>query len=155
MQSMLPSGRRLAIDYGEVRIGLAISDITGLIAAPHKTLIHDSDDISRSITAIIESIGEEEIMVVYVGLPLHLSGEESSSSQKARIFATALKEEIGSKINVRLVDERLSTKSAVNQAHLIGRKLDRDEIDQMAAVSILEFALNVERSSGNLAGNDL
>lgn len=152
---MLPSGRRLAIDYGDVRIGLAISDFTGLIASPYKTLVDDSSDNSKSIAAIVELTLLEEISVVYVGLPLHLSGEESSSSQKAKVFATALKEAIGSKITVRLLDERLSTKSAVNQSHSIGKKLDRDQIDQMAAVSILESALNAERVSGGLAGNGL
>lgn len=152
---MLPSGRRLAIDYGDVRIGLAISDFTGLIASPYKTLVDDSSDNSKSIAAIVELTLLEEISVVYVGLPLHLSGEESSSSQKAKVFATALKEAIGSKIKVRLLDERLSTKSAVNQSHSIGKKLKRDEIDQMAAVSILESALNAERVSGGLAGNGL
>lgn len=152
---MLPSGRRLAIDYGDVRVGLAISDITGLLATPYQTVLHHSSGDAGSIDAVSKIINAEEIAVVYVGLPLHLSGEESASSEKARRFASALKNKVGPKTIVRLIDERLSTKSAVDQAHSMGRKLEREKIDQMAAVSILEFALNAERNSENLAGHEL
>ena len=56
---------------------------------------------------------------------------------------------------IQLLDERLSTKVAINQANAMGKKLGRDEVDQMAAVAILEFALTVEKSVGNFAGNGI
>ena len=152
---MLPSGRRLAIDYGDVRIGLAISDITALVASPLRTIKNSGDNSAAVIQEVASIIQDEAISVVYIGLPIHLSGGEGTSTEKVRDFAQELRSHIASHIETRLVDERLSTKSAINQARSMGKKLTRDDVDQMAAVAILEFALHWESSSGRLAGDEI
>ena len=152
---MLPSGRRLAIDYGDVRIGLAISDITALVASPLRTIKNSGDNSAAVIQEVASIIQDEAISVVYIGLPIHLSGGEGTSTEKVRDFAQELRSHIASHIETRLVDERLSTKSAINQARSMGKKITRDDVDQMAAVAILEFALHWESSSGRLAGDEI
>ena len=152
---MLPSGRRLAIDYGDVRIGLAISDTTALVASPLRTIKNRIDNVVALNQEIASIVHDEAISVVYIGLPIHLSGGEGTSTEKVRHFAQELRSYIGSHIEMRLVDERLSTKSAISQAKSIGKKLTREDVDQMAAVAILEFALQWESSSGRLAGDEI
>jgi putative Holliday junction resolvase len=152
---VLPSGRRLAIDYGDVRIGLAISDITALVASPLRTIKNSVDNSAVVIQEVASIVQDEAISVVYIGLPIHLSGGEGTSTEKVRDFAQELRSHIASHIETRLVDERLSTKSAINQARSMGKKLTRDDVDQMAAVAILEFALHWESSSGRLAGHEI
>jgi putative Holliday junction resolvase len=152
---VLPSGRRLAIDYGDARIGLAISDITALVASPLRTIKNSVDNSAVVIQEVASIVQDEAISVVYIGLPIHLSGGEGTSTEKVRDFAQELRSHIASHIETRLVDERLSTKSAKNQARSMGKKLTRDDVDQMAAVAILEFALHWESSSGRLAGDEI
>jgi len=152
---MLPSGRRLAIDYGDVRIGLAISDTTALVASPLRTIQNSVDNVVALNQEIASIVLDDAISVVYIGLPIHLSGGEGASAEKVRHFAQELRNYIGSHIEMRLVDERLSTKSAISQAKSIGKKLTREDVDQMAAVAILEFALQWESSSGRLAGDEI
>ena len=152
---MLPSGRRLAIDYGDVRIGLAISDTTALVASPLRTIKKSGDNSAAALQEVASIIQDEAISVVYIGLPIHLSGGEGTSTEKVRDFAHELRSHIASHIETRLVDERLSTKSAINRARSMGKKLNRDDVDQMAAVAILEFALHWESSSGRLAGDEI
>ena len=152
---MLPSGRRLAIDYGDVRIGLALSDITALVASPLRTIKNSGDNSAAVIQEVASIVQDEAISFVYIGLPIHLSGGEGTSTEKVRHFAQELRSYIGSHVEIRLVDERLSTKSAINQARSMGKKLTRDDVDQMAAVAILEFALQWESSSGRLAGDEI
>ncbi|HRD09270.1 MAG TPA: Holliday junction resolvase RuvX [Candidatus Nanopelagicaceae bacterium] len=152
---MLPSGRRLAIDFGDVRIGLAVSDTTALVASPLRTIKNSDDNVVAVNEEIASIVLDEAISVVYIGLPIHLSGGEGTSAEKVRHFAQELRSYIGSHIEMRLVDERLSTKSAISQAKSIGKKLTREDVDQMAAVAILEFALQWESSSGRLAGDEI
>ena len=152
---MLPSGRRLAIDFGDVRIGLAVSDTTALVASPLRTIKNSDDNVVAVNEEIASIVLEEAISVVYIGLPIHLSGGEGTSAEKVRHFAQELRSYIGSHMEMRLVDERLSTKSAISQAKSIGKKLTREDVDQMAAVAILEFALQWESSSGRLAGDEI
>ena len=152
---MLPSGRRLAIDYGDIRIGLAISDTTALVASPLRTIQNSVDNVVALNQEIASIVLDDAISVVYIGLPIHLSGGEGTSTEKVRHFAQELRSYIGSHIEMRLVDERLSTKSAVSHAKSIGKKLTREDVDQMAAVAILEFALQWESSSGRLAGDEI
>ncbi len=147
---MLPSGRRLAVDYGAVRVGIAISDPSGIIATPFQTFSNE-----EALVQICKTIVEYEITVVYVGLPLHLSGLESNSSSKARDFSLKLRESIPGQIEVRLLDERLSTKTATEKAIIGQGKVDRARIDQLAAAEILENALQIEKASEKLAGHEI
>jgi putative Holliday junction resolvase len=147
-------GARLAIDYGERRIGIAKSDNSGLIASPVVTL-DNSESTDNVFSAIKDIVTESNAMLVYIGLPLHLSGKESASSEKARVFAGLLKQHLPQEVQIRLLDERLTTSSAVGELKNAGLKSSRQSIDQLAAVKILEFALEVERLSGEAAGNEV
>ena len=135
--------RRLAIDVGSARVGLAISE--GTLALPLETLVADADVVAR-ISDIVRS---KDVSVLYVGLPLNLRGEFTASTHKAIAFAKSL-EGIG--LTVRMIDERLTTKSAQQMLQKSGKKVkeSREYIDAAAAALILDFALSSER--GNLAG---
>lgn len=137
----------MAIDYGDVRVGVAISDSAGILAAPYKT--YSQDEVLSMLNAVIEQL---EVKAIYVGLPLHLSGQPGESAQKAERFAQNLKLQTSSNVSIRLIDERLSSKSAQDKAVMAGRKVDRSSIDQWAAVEILESALQFEKSNSCLAG---
>jgi putative Holliday junction resolvase len=138
--------RRLAVDVGSARIGLAISE--GTLALPLETLVADAQAIAR----IQEIATSRDVEVVYVGLPLNLKGEFTASTTKAIEFAQLL-ESVG--LVVRMIDERLTTKSAQNMLQKAGKKVkeSREYIDAQAAALILDFALSSER--GNLAGMTL
>jgi putative Holliday junction resolvase len=137
----LPSGRRLAIDYGQVRSGIALSDINGLIATPLETIL------SSTLLDRLREIGSEyEISAIYLGLPAHLSGVEGESARLVREMARKIAD---IKIApVYLVDERLSTKSAINAKELV----ERFGVDAVAAAEILELSLSGERNSGKRFG---
>jgi putative Holliday junction resolvase len=147
-------GARLAIDYGERRIGIAKSDNSRLIASPVVTL-NNSESTENVYSVIKDIVTESDAMLVYIGLPLHLSGKESASSEKARAFAGLLKQYLPQEVQIRLLDERLTTSSAVGELKNAGLKSSRESIDQLAAVKILEFALEVERLSGEAAGHEV
>ena len=138
--------RRLAVDVGSARIGLAISE--GTLALPMETLPADEHAVGR----IEEVAKSKEVDVVYIGLPMNLKGEFTASTHKAIEFAQSL---AGSGLTIRLIDERLTTKSAQRILQSSGKKVkeSREYIDAQAAALILDFALNSER--GGLAGISL
>lgn len=150
----MKQGPRLAIDYGERRIGIAKSDEARLIASPVVTL-DNSESRDEVYSAIKDIVEDSKVRVIYIGLPLHLSGKESASSEKVRIFAGLLKQYLPQEVQVRLLDERLTTSSAIGELKNAGLKSSRESIDQLAAVKILEFALEVERLSGGAAGHEV
>ena len=125
-----------------------MSDRSGIVASPLTTV--SPDDLEEYLLKLRV---EEEIAVIYIGLPLHLSGKEGSASAMARATASQLKESLG--IPVRLLDERLTTVSAVQKTVERGERPQRSLIDQEAAVALLDFALQAERISGDLAGHDV
>jgi putative Holliday junction resolvase len=137
----LPNGRRVAIDFGQVRCGIASSDALGLLPSPLETVATE-----KIIERIKELSDEQSILTIYIGLPAHLSGAEGSSAQLTREFASKLAQlRIAP---VHLVDERLSTKSASAATELV----DRFGIDAVAAAMILELALAGEKASGKHFG---
>jgi putative Holliday junction resolvase len=144
-------GVRLGIDLGDVRIGVARSDPDGLIATPVETVARGPGDLQR-LSALA---AEHDAVEAVVGLPRSLSGGEGPAAAKARVFAAALAGVLGAAgIEVRLVDERLSTVSAEAVLRTQGRKgkQRRAVVDQAAAVVILQNALDTERSTGRPAG---
>ena len=135
--------RRLAVDVGSARVGLAISE--GSLALPLETLSADSS----VVPLIQEHVQSRDVDVIYVGLPLNLRGEFTASTSKAIEFAQSLAD---AGLTVRMIDERLTTKSAQQMLQKAGKRVkeSREYIDAQAAALILEFALNSER--GGLAG---
>ena len=147
MINSLKVGRRIAFDYGEKRIGVATSDEQTILVSPHATIVND-EQILAKLTDIFSDVNP---IYVVVGDPKHLSGEVSQKSIQALAFADLIKKIFQGPIY--LVDERLSSSSALSQMRSIGWK-DKDSkaiIDQIAAVNILESAINNERS-GNKIG---
>ena len=147
------TGVRLGIDVGKARIGVARSDMHGMLATPVETVARDlSGDVD--IHRIAEIAGELEAFEVIVGLPLNLRGERTLSTDDAVAFAERLAARLVGAAEVRLVDERLSTVSAQSQLRQSGRKTkeSRGVIDQAAAIVILQHALDVERNRQQAPG---
>ena len=142
------TGARLGVDVGTARVGVARSDIDGLLATPVETLTRDEDTLAR-LTGLAREVDALEFVV---GLPLSLSGADTASTTDAREFAAALA--MASGLPVRLVDERLSTVSALRAPRDSGRRAkgSRPVIDQVAAVIILQNALDFERSASRPPG---
>ncbi len=142
-------GKRLAFDYGDVRIGVAVSDQEAILASPLTTLNNDENTLQRELSELFFDISPIHI---YIGSPTHLSGAVSSSSVKARLFGEMLRDNFG--VDVYLIDERFSTKSAEMQMKSIGKSASRNReiIDQFAAANILEFALQIEKNQLKPAG---
>ena len=152
---MLRTGRRLAIDVGQARIGLAISDFHGILATPLAT-VQANEDLLVSVSEILEQAqADGELLEIYVGIPINLQGKSTVSTDNALQFAEVLAGK--TVVPVYLIDERLTTSLANTQLKIIGKsqKEARSTIDQMAAVAILEYALNIEKQSGSKPGLEL
>lgn len=148
------TGVRLGIDVGKARIGVARSDLHGMLATPVETVKRELEggiDLDR-LAAIAREL---EAFEVIVGLPLNLRGERTLSTEDAQSFAEQLAARLDGVAEVRLVDERLSTVSAQGQLRQAGRKTkeSRGVIDQAAAVVILQHALDVERNRHEAPGD--
>jgi putative Holliday junction resolvase len=146
-------GVRLAVDVGAVRVGLAACDPDGLIASPVETLARDASR-GADVERVAVEVAERGAIEVVVGLPRSLSGAEGASASAARDYAVRLARRVAP-VPVRLVDERLSTVSAhraLHDAGLRGRK-HRTVVDQVAAVMVLQTALDAERASGRAPGS--
>lgn len=142
-------GVRIGVDVGDVRIGVARSDPSGLIATPLETVRSGRGDLAR----LHELAAAEEAVEVVVGLPRSLRGGEGPAAVKVRGFARRLADVLAP-VPVRLCDERLSTVSAEAVLREQGRKGQkrRAVVDQAAAVVILQNALDTERGTGVAPG---
>jgi putative Holliday junction resolvase len=141
-------GVRVGVDVGTVRIGVARSDPHGVLATPVETVARGNGDIERILAIAIEL----EALELIVGLPLSLSGSRTASTADAVGFAQRLAR--ATDLAVRLVDERLTTVSASSALRASGRsaKQSRSIIDQVAAVIIVQHALDFERAAGTPPG---
>ena len=148
------SGRRLAIDVGKVRIGIAASDQHSILASGIET-VQRTSDLQVSINRIKEIIGEVQPIEIYIGLPISMKGESTESTRDAIEFAKALAG--SSEIPIRFIDERLTTILAANSLKFSGRssKSGRKVIDQIAATVILEQAIEIEKLTGSIPGRAL
>ncbi len=142
-------GVRLGVDPGDVRIGVAACDPSGIIATPLTTVQRGPGDLQQLRTLALE----HEPIEVVVGLPRSLSGAEGPAAVRVRAFATELAEVLAP-VPVRLSDERLSTVTAESLLRAGGKKgkKRRAVVDQAAAVVILQNALDTERASGSPPG---
>ncbi len=133
--------RILAVDWGERRVGVAISDELGTLARPLPTLFVES--WREAVDQISALVAENAVATVVVGDPMHMSGEESSSARKVRRLVDALSERLPA---VRFVywDERLSSRQAQEilrerKERTRGRK---GRLDQIAAAVLLQSYLD-------------
>lgn len=143
------SGVRLGVDAGKARVGVSVCDRDGLLATPVVTLRR----ADATVAELRDLIAEYDAFEVVVGLPLSMQGDDTASTADARALAAELAGTVD--VPVRLVDERLSTVSAQRALHQSGRtvKSSRPMIDQVAAVIILQNALDFERSAGRPPGS--
>ena len=135
-------GRRIAFDYGDVRIGVAVSDPDSILSSPLATLKATDKNLIERISAIFSEI---EPVAIYVGRPALLSGNDGISAEKAAGFASLLS--TVTEVPVEMIDERMSTVSAARNLREAGRNArdSKNEIDMAAAVAILEFAIEIEK----------
>jgi len=135
-------GRRIAFDYGDVRIGVATSDADSIICSPLTTLKSADKSLLKSISEIFLEI---QPIQIFVGRPALLSGKDGAATDKAVAFADVLRGI--TEIEVIMIDERLSTVSAARNLREAGKsaKDSRYSIDMAAAVGILEFAIDLEK----------
>ena len=136
-------GRRLAIDVGSVRIGVASSDPDGILATPVETVARTVDS-DTDIRRISDLVAEYEAIEVVVGMPRTLRGDKGAAAQAAEEFGGRLAKAI-KPVPVVYSDERLTTVTATRALRDSGRnaKSSRNVIDQAAAVQILQCYLDM------------
>ena len=139
--------RKLALDIGSARIGVAISQDS--LSLPHSVIANSENSIAEILTLV----KSEQPQCIYIGLPLSLSGSHTQSTKMAIDFARQLETMVA--IPIRMIDERLTSKSASAALRAAGKNSRQQKgiIDASAAALILEFALSSEREG--LAGKSL
>jgi putative Holliday junction resolvase len=144
-------GRVLALDLGEVRIGLALSDSLGITAQPLGFLKRVGP--KKDLAAIAELIDRHDVKTVVVGLPRLLSGEEGSKAAEAREVAERLARRLP-RVAVELWDERLTTVEAERTlvAGNVRRRRRRERVDSLAAALILQGYLEARSLRGEEGG---
>ena len=132
-------GRVLGIDYGDSRIGLAMSDPLKIIASPFKTIRNEGNE--KCLQVFQSLIKEKDVEAIVVGLPMGLKGQETAQTKKVREFADLL---YALKLPIHLEDERLSSvsaeKSMIQQNIKTGH--NKGLIDQRAAAIVLQQFLD-------------
>ena len=132
-------GRVLGIDYGDSRIGLAMSDPLKIIASPFKTIRNEGNE--KCLQVFQSLIKEKDVEAIVVGLPIGLKGQQTVQTKKVREFVNIL---YALKLPIHLEDERLSSvsaeKSMIQQNIKTGH--NKGLIDQRAAAIILQQFLD-------------
>ena len=135
--------RVMAIDYGDARTGVAISDATGMLAG-FTTVIHSrrEEQVLDSLTELARQHGVDELVM---GFPRNMDGTEGPRAELCRAFAAGLEERTG--LEVRLWDERRTTIEAHQILHASGKKMKvhKKTVDAVAATLILEGYLTRKR----------
>lgn len=139
--------RKLALDIGNARIGVAISQDS--LCLPHSVILNNEGAIAELLTLV----AAEQPVCLYIGLPLSLSGGHTQSTKMALEFARELEARVA--VPIRMIDERLTSKSASAALRSAGKNSREQKgiIDASAAALILDFALSSERDG--LAGKSL
>lgn len=132
-------GRILALDVGERRIGVAITDPTGATAQPLQTVVRTGQD--GGLTRLVAMIRRYDVKEVVVGLPTRTGGEEGPEARRVRAFARRLRSLTG--VPVVFVDERYSTREAerILLAADLSRGRRRKVLDHVAAAIVLDTYL--------------
>ena len=134
-------GRILALDVGDVRIGIAVSDIMKIIANPLETYKR-TGDLSKDVAYIAKLCKEREVSLIVSGLPKNMRGEETLQTEKTRDFVAEVERQTG--LPVEFIDERLTSVSA--ERVLIEGNVRRENrkkvIDKVAATIILQNYLD-------------
>ena len=134
--------RKVALDIGDVRIGVAVSDTLGITANPRETYVRKGKTFEEDIAYFVKYAKTEDADAFVIGLPLNMDGTEGPRVEVTKAFGNALKEASG--LDIIYVDERLTTVSAENL--LISADVRREKrktvIDKVAATIILQSYLD-------------
>lgn len=129
-------GRIMGIDYGKVRIGIALTDLLKTIASPYE--VYKSVSLQKDVEYFVKLVKEKEVEKIVLGLPLNMDDSEGERAKRTRIFGEMLEKACG--VPVVYQDERLSSVEAEN--YLLDGDVRRDKrknlIDKVAATIILE-----------------
>ena len=140
------TGRLLAVDYGEVRLGLAVSDPDQVVAQPAQVLpVDDADDLDAIAADVDAAAGERGVDGIVVGWPRDMNGRETAPASRARRLADTIR--AVTDLPVALWDERLTTveaERAMVEAD-VSRADRRQRVDQVAASIILRGVLEAHR----------
>lgn len=134
--------RILGIDYGDARVGIAITDMLGITAQGLETICYQGKD-KVLLKRLDEIINQYEVDTIVLGMPLNLKGEETARAEVTKLFLHKLKCKY-SKIKIETVDERLTSVQAhktMNDLKIKNSK-KKDLVDTLAAVYILETYMN-------------
>ena len=141
---MTNKGKALGIDYGDRRIGIAVSDETQEVVFPREYISNEGDvEVIQKIKELCE---QEKIILVVVGLPLNMEGEDSEQTKKVHKFTQELTEAVDQEIVLH--DERLTTRQSDVILTSIEKRSNREqakkeEIDSIAASLILQNYLDL------------
>jgi putative Holliday junction resolvase len=143
--SLPDTGRLLAVDWGEVRIGLALSDESQILASPLETLVRRKGK-RFPMARFLALVAEHRPTGLVVGLPLRASGNEEENAAAARALAGSLAEQSG--LPVELWDERMSTARALAAIREQGGSTRgrRDDVDALAAAVLLQHFLDARKA---------
>jgi len=140
-------GRLLAVDWGERRIGLALSDETQVLAQPLTTLTRRAGK-RFPMAQLLQQISKHNVVGIIVGLPLDQDGHEGDAAHAARALADDIKGRVGG-LEVRMWDERMTTARVLSAVREMGgstrgRKAD---LDAMAAALLLQHYLDARKGT--------
>jgi putative Holliday junction resolvase len=141
------SGRILAVDWGERRIGLALSDETQVLAQPLTTLTRRAGK-RFPMAQLLEQVKKHNVVGIVVGLPLDESGAEGDAAHAARALADDIKRRVGD-LEVRMWDERMTTARVLAAIREMGGRTRgrKEDVDAMAAALLLQHYLDAKRGS--------
>lgn len=139
--------RLLGIDYGDSRVGLAISDPLGITAQGLETIIHNGND-KIILKRLEEIVNQYEIDTFVIGMPINMDGSKTIRAEVTNQFIHKLKCKFN-KIKIEEIDERLTTVAAHRTMNLldINKHKKRSIVDTISAVYILEIYLNKIKNS--------
>jgi len=140
------SSRFIALDYGQRRVGIAVSDELGFTAQAQPTITVKND--SDAVNKVGEIIGNYTGVTIVLGLPLDLKGNEGPAAEKVKLFGEKLKSSFPEIISVDYFDERFTSKQAERTLREMNKKPSRnkEKIDALSAVFILQGYLELQES---------
>jgi len=144
------AGRILGIDFGERRIGLALSDPAGLIAQGLETKVSESPE--DTLSCIAEIVEAEQVREIVLGLPYNMDGTTGEMAEKVEAFAGLLRDRVS--CGIRTWDERLTSVSAQRAMSEMGlnTRKDKGSLDRIAATMLLQNYLDFRRRATDETG---
>lgn len=141
-------GRLLAVDWGERRIGLALSDEMQVLAQPLTTLTRRAGK-RFPMAQLLQHITTHNVVGIVVGLPLDESGAEGDAAHAARDLADAIKRRVGEGLEVTMWDERMTTARVLAAVREMGGSTRgrKDDVDAMAAALLLQHYLDARKGT--------